>query len=183
MSIVWNYPAVIQRQTEISRGRPAARTAFAAPQRRSLRSQLVLWQLGRNGNQKLGSRGQKRQVPGKTPHFRCCLVAKPCPTLLWPLDCQAPLSLGFLRQEYCSGLPFPFPGDLPDPGTELRSSTLQAGSLPSEPPGNPFSISLCLIWFVYLFCFLFGWFFCFYIPNSSEIIGNFLSVFGLFHLI
>ena len=47
---------------------------------------------------------------------------------------QAPLSMGFSRQEYWSGLPFPTPGDLPDPGIELRSPTLQADSLPTEPP-------------------------------------------------
>ena len=43
----------------------------------------------------------------------------------------------FSRQEYQSGLLFPFPGDLPDPGIEPRSSALQADSLPSEPPGKP----------------------------------------------
>ena len=42
--------------------------------------------------------------------------------------------MGFSRQEYWSGLPFPSPGDLPDPGIEPGSSALQAGSLPSEPP-------------------------------------------------
>ena len=50
---------------------------------------------------------------------------------------QAPLSMGFSRQEYWSGLPFPSPGDLLDPGIELRSSALQADSLLSEPPGKP----------------------------------------------
>ena len=45
--------------------------------------------------------------------------------------------MGFSRQEYWSGLPFPPPGDLPDPGIKLRSPALQADSLPSEPPGNP----------------------------------------------
>ena len=44
--------------------------------------------------------------------------------------------MDFSRQEYWSGLPFPSPGDLPDPGIEFRSSALQADSLPSEPPGN-----------------------------------------------
>ena len=39
----------------------------------------------------------------------------------WTLACQAPLSLGFSRQEYWSGLPFPTPGDLPDPGIELKT--------------------------------------------------------------
>ena len=48
--------------------------------------------------------------------------------------CQAPLSMGFSRQ----GLPFPSPGDLPYPGMESWSPTLQADSLLSEPPGKPF---------------------------------------------
>ena len=47
--------------------------------------------------------------------------------------------MGFSRQEYWSGLPFPSPGDLPDPGIELWSPALQADSLPFKPPGNPFS--------------------------------------------
>ena len=55
----------------------------------------------------------------------------------WTLDYQAPLSMGFSRQEYWSGLPLPSPGDLPDPGVEPRSPTLQADALPSEPPGKP----------------------------------------------
>ena len=42
----------------------------------------------------------------------------------------------FSRQEYWSGLPFPSPGDLPNPGIELKSSALQADALPSEPPGK-----------------------------------------------
>ena len=50
---------------------------------------------------------------------------------------QAPLSVGFPRQEYRSGLPFPFPGDLPNPGIEPGSPALQADSLLSEPPGKP----------------------------------------------
>ena len=45
--------------------------------------------------------------------------------------------MGFSRQEYWSGLPCPPPGDLPNPGMEPRSPTLQADSLPSEPPGEP----------------------------------------------
>ena len=53
------------------------------------------------------------------------------------LLCQAPLSVGFFRQEYSSGLPFPSPGDLPDPGIEPGSSALQADSSPSAPPGKP----------------------------------------------
>ena len=54
----------------------------------------------------------------------------------WTLAHQCPLSMGFPRQEYWSGLPFPSPGDLLDPGTEPRSPALQADALPSEPPGS-----------------------------------------------
>ena len=50
---------------------------------------------------------------------------------------QAPPSMGFSRQEYWSGLPFPSSGDLPDPGIEPRSPTLQADALTSAPPGKP----------------------------------------------
>ena len=53
----------------------------------------------------------------------------------WTVACQAPPSLGFSRQEYWSGLPCPSPVDLLDPGIEPESPTLQADSLPSEPPG------------------------------------------------
>src|SRR5574339_618164 len=55
----------------------------------------------------------------------------------WTVAHQAPLSMGFSRQEYWSGLPFPSLGDLPDPGIEPRSPALQVDALPSEPPGNP----------------------------------------------
>ena len=55
----------------------------------------------------------------------------------WTVAHQAPLSMGFSRQEYWSELPFPSPGDLPDPGIEPRSPTLQADALTSEPPGKP----------------------------------------------
>ena len=54
---------------------------------------------------------------------------------LWTVAHQVPPSMGFSRQEYWSGLPFPS-GNLPDPGIELRSPALQANSLPSEPPRN-----------------------------------------------
>ena len=50
---------------------------------------------------------------------------------------EAPLSMGFSRQEYWSGFPFPSSGDLPDPGVEPRSPVLQADTLPTEPPGKP----------------------------------------------
>ena len=54
----------------------------------------------------------------------------------WTVVYQVPPSVGFSRQEYWSGLPFPSPGDLPNPGIEPRSPMLQADALPSEPPGN-----------------------------------------------
>ena len=62
------------------------------------------------------------------------LVAKLCPTLAipWTIAHQAPLSMGFSRQEYWSGLPFPSPGDLPNPGIEPGSPALQADDLPTE---------------------------------------------------
>ena len=61
---------------------------------------------------------------------------------LWTVAHQAPLSMGFSRQEYWDGLPFPSSGDLPDSGIKLQSLTLQADSLPSELPGNPWKLSV-----------------------------------------
>ena len=62
------------------------------------------------------------------------LVAKSCLTLAtpWTVTCQAPLFMGFSRQEYWSGLPFPSPGDLPDPAIKPGSPALQADSLLTE---------------------------------------------------
>ena len=62
------------------------------------------------------------------------LVTKSCPTLAipWTVAHQAPLSMGFSRQEYWSGLPFPSPGNFPEPGIEPGSPALQADSLPTE---------------------------------------------------
>ena len=55
---------------------------------------------------------------------------------LWTVAYQAFPSMGFSRQEYWSGLPFPSPGDLPDPGIKPRSPALEADALTSEPPGK-----------------------------------------------
>ena len=62
------------------------------------------------------------------------LVAKSCPTLVtpWTVACQAPLLMGFSRQEYWSGLPFLSLGDLPNPGIEPRYPESQADSFPTE---------------------------------------------------
>ena len=55
---------------------------------------------------------------------------------LWTVAYQALPSMDFSRQEYWSGLPFPSPGDLPDPGIESWSPVLEADALTSEPPGK-----------------------------------------------
>ena len=67
------------------------------------------------------------------------LVAQLCPTLQHYeiVAHQAPLFMGFPRQEYWSGLPFPSPGDIPNSGIEPGSPVSQADSLPPEKPGRP----------------------------------------------
>ena len=88
---------------------------------------------------------------GRSPDF--CVCAKSlqlCPTLghLWTVALQAPLSMGFSRQEYWRGLPCPPPGDLPDPGIERNSlmSPALAGVLfttrVTSCAGIPFSVNL-----------------------------------------
>ena len=63
----------------------------------------------------------------------------------WTVACQAPLSMGFSRQEeYWSGLPFPSPGDLPDPGTEPASPVLAGRFFTTEPPGKPINGVVCM---------------------------------------
>ena len=78
--------------------------------------------------------------------MRICLVALLCLTLWdpWTVTRHAPLSVGFSRQEYWSELPFPQPGDLPNPGIEPGSPALQADSLPSELPGKPSKVVLII---------------------------------------
>ena len=70
------------------------------------------------------------------------LAAKPCPTLVtpWTVARQAPLFIGFSRQEYWSGLPFPSAGDLPDPGIKSISLTLAGGFFTTAPSGKPTDI-------------------------------------------
>ena len=73
---------------------------------------------------------------------------------LWTVAYQAPPSMGFSRQEYWSGLPFPSPGDLPNPGTEPRSPALEADALISEPPGkHPPKKSIGLYKFKYIYIY------------------------------
>ena len=70
------------------------------------------------------------------------LVTQLCPALEipWTVAHQAPLSMEFSRQEYWSGLPFPSPEGLPDPGIEPGSPALEADSLSIEPPGKPLNL-------------------------------------------
>ena len=75
-------------------------------------------------------RGLKRKKVKSLSHVR--LFATP-----WTVAYQAPPSIGFSMQECWSGLPFPSPGNLPDPGIEPGSPALQADALLSEPPGKP----------------------------------------------
>ena len=72
----------------------------------------------------------------------------------WTVVCQAPLSMGFSRQEYWSGLPFHSPEDVPEPEVEPMSPALQADSLPSEPSGKAYKFCfinelICIIYFYY----------------------------------
>ena len=69
---------------------------------------------------------------------------------LWTVGHQAPLSMGFSRQEYSSGLPHFLPGDLPNPGIEPASPALQVDSLPTEPPWKREFVAVGII-------FLIGW--------------------------
>ena len=82
---------------------------------------------------------QRGRVPGVLSSVYPCPVQAPaqlCPTLCEPVDyaLQAPLSVGFPRQESWSALLFPSPGDLPDPGMEPTSPPLAGGFLTTEPP-------------------------------------------------
>ena len=81
----------------------------------------------------------RTELPGRTQCVHAILVCVSRSVtsvrlfvIPWTVACQAPLSMRFSRQEYRSGLPFPSPGDLPDPGIEPASPILQVDSLPSE---------------------------------------------------
>ena len=67
----------------------------------------------------------------------CCLVVSNSFATPWTVARQLPLSMGFLRQEYWGGLPFPSPGDLPDLGIEPVSPAWQGDSLLIQPPRKP----------------------------------------------
>ena len=83
---------------------------------------------------------QADSLPSEPPRKYCAELSHSVMTdsaTSWTLARQAPLSMEFSRQECCSGLPCLPPGDLPNPGIEPSSPTVQADSLPSEPPGKP----------------------------------------------
>ena len=71
---------------------------------------------------------------------RTCTLCHVQPTFetLWTVAHPGPLSMEFPKQKYWSGLPFPSPGDLPDPGIKLLTPALVGGFLTTEPPGKPY---------------------------------------------
>ena len=84
----------------------------------------------------------------------------------WTIAYRAPRSMEFSRQEYWSGLPFPSPGDLPNPGIEPGSPALQADALPSEPAGKLIASNIC---FISDFIFFIFWQLIFnYFPFTSN---------------
>ena len=80
--------------------------------------------------------------------------------------------MGLLRQEYRSGLPFPPPGDLPDPGTEPASPALQADSLPLSHLGGPKIVQVYLHgkWYVVYLKYKFKWAYCIIIYHSHTLV-------------
>ena len=72
------------------------------------------------------------------PLFVAIVVAVSSSSVIpWTVACQTPLSMGFSRQGYWSGLSFPSQGDLPDPGIEHMTPALAGGFFTTEPPGKP----------------------------------------------
>ena len=84
------------------------------------------------GGGKLVDTKRRNHPASESVSAQSCLFSTP-----WSVSRQAPLSMGFSRQEYCSGLPFPSLGHLLDPGIKPRSPALQASSFLTEPPGKP----------------------------------------------
>ena len=95
---------------------------------------LLHWQAGSLPRSQQGLHGTKikRMISEVKVTQSCQTLATP-----WTVAHKGPLSMGFSRQDYWSGLPFPSPGDLPDPGIEPMTPALQADSLPTELGGKP----------------------------------------------
>ena len=108
-------------------------------------------------------------MPSHFSHVRLCA--------LWTVAHQAPLSMGLSRQKYWSGLPFPSPGDLPDPGMEPASlmSPTSAGSLPVEPPEKPIVVLQCCVNF-YCIAKWFGHTYRYIASLVAQMVKNLLAV-------
>ena len=78
-------------------------------------------------NQSIKNRRLSKVIHGQKEESMCACSIVPDSATLWTVICQAPLSMGFPRQEYWSGLPFPSPGHLPNPGIKLASPALAGG--------------------------------------------------------
>ena len=93
------------------------------------------WMLGEHRNQPNASVFKGVHHQSMDTHTCVCVAISRVQLFCvpWTVTWQAPLSMGFSRQEHWSGLPFPTPGHLPNPGIQLRSPALQADSWPSEP--------------------------------------------------
>ena len=92
------------------------------------------------GQESLSSCLKAAHSPGEDSACVCAKSLQSCLTLCDPMDCSPPgssLSVEFSRQEYWSGLPFPPPGELPDPGVQASSPELAGGFFTTEPPGKP----------------------------------------------
>ena len=89
------------------------------------------------------------------PLFRKCIMFSGVRLFAapWTVACQVPLSMEFFRHEYLSGLPFPPPGDLPNPGIQPRppALALQVDSLPSEPSGKPIWMHVYIYIYVHMY--------------------------------
>ena len=75
----------------------------------------------------------------------------------WAAASQAPPSMGFSRQEYWSGVPFPSPGDLPDSGIEPGSPVLRVDALPSKPPGKPNYTYIYMYIYMYIYIYIYNY--------------------------
>ena len=95
-----------------------------------------------------GPRNSDEGQEGAQPTGSCAVLSHwvVSDSLPWTVARQVPLSLGFSKQEYWSGLPCPPPGDLPKPGIEPRPPTLRADSLQSETPGKPSGVMVSHSW-------------------------------------
>ena len=91
----------------------------------------------------------------------------------WTVAYKPPPPMRFSRQEYWSGLPFPSPGDLPNPGIEPRSPTLQADALPSEPPGDMRELQYIFLSYVNKDLIFLGHFSCHWIIAIGDYLKNF----------